>query len=559
MPNSRSFPLTPNLEKLKKEAKKLLKQYRAELPEALELVQSLHPRPESFVGLRDAQLVIARQYGFAGWTELSEAVEQARLRAVDSRERARKLLTWANEPEGRRHAAAGKLLSEYPETSSVDAYTAAACGDLEALAQIVTRDPLCVTHKGGPRDWSPLLYLCNSRLPEPPERDRLACLQLLLEAGADPKDHYIAYETCVQTALTGVVGEGEQGVENNPPLRQARAMAELLLDAGADPNDSQALYNTHFRADTAWLELLLRRGLKQGQRVNWDVNGPTTVDYLLCQAAKQGHEHRVKMLLGADANPDALDSYNQRSAYVNALRHGHKGIATLLVEAGAKSTPEPADELRIALQAHDEARVDELLAAEPRLIADREGLCELAMEANLPAIRLLLKHGVDVNAPNRNERLAIQEAAIRGNRELVLLLIQHGSRLDWRDPHYGGSPVGWASAGGNIELRNEILDRTQDVFDLARYGRLEQLQALLTKSPELVAQKTRHGQTPLHVVGGITPQPEAVIDLLLSFGADLSALNNEGQTPLAAQEEPEDDVVIELLRKRGARVAREEP
>src|SRR5690606_18510538 len=104
----------------------------------------------------------------------------------------------------------------------------------------------------------PLLYLCNCRLPEPPERDHLACLRLLLDAGADPKDHFIDEYKCVQTAITGVVGEGEQGI---PPLRQARAMAELLLDAGAEPNDGQALYNTHFRADTEWLELLLARGL----------------------------------------------------------------------------------------------------------------------------------------------------------------------------------------------------------------------------------------------------------------------------------------------------------
>lgn len=552
MPKTRSLPSNPNLEKLKKQAKTLLRAFRNKEPAALEMVTRLHPQPNSFGGLRDAQLVVSRQYGFDGWADLSEAVELARLETGDGRERAEKFLGWVSHHEPGRRAAAAQLLDRHPEIATFDVYTAAACAEVEALGKFLNEDLGLATRKGGPCDWSPVLYLCNCRLPEPPERDHLACLRLLLDAGADPNDHFIGYEKYVQTALTGVVGEGEQGIERNPPLRQARAMVELLLAAGAKPNDSQALYNTHFRPDTEWLELLIEHGLQQGQRVNWDPNGPTTVDFLLCQAAKQGFERRVQLLLAAGANPDAPDMYNQRPAYVNALRHGHKKIADLLLKAGAKSTPQPADELRIALLAHDEARVDELLAAEPGLIEDREAMCELATESNIAAIELLLKHRVDVNAPNRNGRLAIQEAAIRNNRELVLLLLDHGSRLDWRDPHYGGSPVGWAMAGGNIELRDELLDRTNDVFDLTRYGRLEQLKFLLEESPEAASQRTARGHTPLHQVCGGTPHAAEIIDLLLSKGADLNAKNNDGQTPLTVQEEPDDDAIIELLKARGA-------
>jgi ankyrin repeat protein len=180
-------------------------------------------------------------------------------------------------------------------------------------------------------------------------------------------------------------------------------------------------------------------------------------------------------------------------------------------------------------------------------------MCELATDGNIAAIKLLVKHRVDVNAPNRNGRLAIQEAAIRNNRELVMLLFDHGSRLDWRDPHYGGSAVGWATAGGNIELREELLDRSRDVFDLTRFGRLEQLKRLLEESPETAQKSTRHGNTPLHLVCGRTPHAQQIIDLLLSKGADPNAKNDDGQTPLAVQEEPDDDAIVELLKARGAR------
>ncbi len=468
----------------------------------------------------------------------------------DLEARAEKFLSWASDHEPGRAAAAAGLLSETPEIAGFDVYTAAACADPDALRRFLDEDPGRATRKSGPRGWSPLLYLCHCRLPEPPERDHLFCLRLLLDSGADPKDHFIDEHKCVYTAVTGVAGEGEQGI---PPLRQARAMAELLLDAGAEPNDGQLLYNTHFRADPEWLELLLARGLKQGQSVNWQADGPTTIDYLLNQAATLGHWRRVELLLAAGADPDAPSIYNHRSAYVNALRHGQVEIAALLLKAGAKSSPQPADELRIALQANDEARVAELLAAGPELIEDREVMCELTTQGNLASIKILLKHQVDVNAPNRNGRLAIQEAAIRNNRELVMLLLDHGARLDLRDPHYGGSPVGWATAGGNRELRDELLDRTNDVFDLTRFGRIEQLKRLLDQSPEAACRSTPKGSTPLHMVCGRTPHAAEIIDLLLSKGADLNAKNDDGKTPLAAQDEPDDDVIVELFKARGAR------
>lgn len=66
MPKTRSLPSNPNLEKLKKQAKTLLRDFRKKEPEALKLVASLHTGPDSFDGLRDAQLVVARQHGFDG-------------------------------------------------------------------------------------------------------------------------------------------------------------------------------------------------------------------------------------------------------------------------------------------------------------------------------------------------------------------------------------------------------------------------------------------------------------------------------------------------------------
>jgi hypothetical protein len=69
-----SLPANADITLLKKQAKKLLKQYRSDNADALNTVNTFHPKPESFTGLRDAHLVIARSYGFKGWAELRNGV-----------------------------------------------------------------------------------------------------------------------------------------------------------------------------------------------------------------------------------------------------------------------------------------------------------------------------------------------------------------------------------------------------------------------------------------------------------------------------------------------------
>ena len=71
------LPSRPSLDSLRKQAKALLKQFRANDPEALAAIREHHPKPGEFEVLRDAQLVIARQYGHSAWSELCAAVESA--------------------------------------------------------------------------------------------------------------------------------------------------------------------------------------------------------------------------------------------------------------------------------------------------------------------------------------------------------------------------------------------------------------------------------------------------------------------------------------------------
>ena len=69
------LPRKPSLDHLKKQAKDLLSRHREGDPEAVARVQATLPRavPDS-LRLHDAQACIARDYGFASWTELKRFV-----------------------------------------------------------------------------------------------------------------------------------------------------------------------------------------------------------------------------------------------------------------------------------------------------------------------------------------------------------------------------------------------------------------------------------------------------------------------------------------------------
>lgn len=97
---SRGLPDRPHLDIPRRQARELLDQWRRADPDALERIRGRHPNfaraADSAIAaaaprLSDAQLVIAREYGFAHWTELKQRIEanslahalQAAIRADD--------------------------------------------------------------------------------------------------------------------------------------------------------------------------------------------------------------------------------------------------------------------------------------------------------------------------------------------------------------------------------------------------------------------------------------------------------------------------------------------
>src|SRR5882724_10180747 len=88
----KSLPPRPSLEQLKKQAKDLRKSHASGTDESLVRIRENHPRfgnasqsklqTEKF-SLSDAQLVIAREYGFASWPKLKEHIRSVQLETSD--------------------------------------------------------------------------------------------------------------------------------------------------------------------------------------------------------------------------------------------------------------------------------------------------------------------------------------------------------------------------------------------------------------------------------------------------------------------------------------------
>src|SRR5215831_6225561 len=72
----KSLPARPSLESLRKQAKQLARDVAAGDAAAIARMRQHLPRVEPPLSQRNAQLVIAREYGYAGWQDLTAEVSQ---------------------------------------------------------------------------------------------------------------------------------------------------------------------------------------------------------------------------------------------------------------------------------------------------------------------------------------------------------------------------------------------------------------------------------------------------------------------------------------------------
>jgi ankyrin repeat protein len=587
--SDRQWPHWPNFNQFKRQAKELLKSYRAGEAGAVAEVERHEqtPDPAAFA-LHDAQRVLARSYGFTSWQKLKsyvQTIENYRQslepRSDDDANTFLRLacITYFDGDHPARRERARQLLAEKPHIAKANIYTAAAVGDVAAVAELLTKNA-DVRAKGGPFDWEPLLYAAYSRLDSAAEEhSMLQVARLLIEHGADPNAGFLwdwgGQFPCLCTALTGVLGLGEtdvhrvQGPLYQPPHQYCFEFARLLLEAGADPNDNQGLYNRMQYPDDEHLKLLFEYGLGKDQNGPWfkrffqfwphvDNRSPSDIlSYQLRYAVKANYFDRVKLLVenGADVNRASQYPAGARAPYAEAVYHGNQVIADYLVAKGAKRIPlGTADAFAAACNRADADRARELVASDPSLLDNPGQLLILAAEeGRVDSLRLLAELGFDVNG-EADCSSPLHYAALAGQLNAVELLVELGADVDARDPHYGGTPL---SAANYKDQRDvvEYLLQFAPICDAVRFGGLDRVHTLLRQNPECVNVRDEDGRTPLHYPSKDTQHGEEIIELLIEHGADVNARNNEGRTPVDQILQNGREDLAEVLRRHGGHSA----
>jgi hypothetical protein len=453
------LPDDPSFEHLRHQARALHRAVRAGDADALARVQRSYGTVGPRFPLAYAQLVVAREYGFASWARLKQHVDvidryrwprrsglPAGGSATDEFCRLACLNYTSDDPAHWAQARASV-------PAELDIWAAAAAGDASRVAALLASDPSLARREGGPHLWEPLCYLAYSRVGL---GDPVRTARLLLEAGADPNTGYLwGGLTTPFTLLTGAFGEGEQGPVRQPRHPQSLELAELLLRAGADANDGQALYNRMFGTDDSHLRLLFRYGLGRGSGGPWRarLSLPSPTELLRSQLRwAVTHDQRARVELLVSAGVDFSDGFVEL-----ALLNGNTEIASFLESSGAAAPVlDPVSSFVAAVLTGDEVDA----AVVPEALAARPGLVVWAAANNrFDAVRRLVSLGFSVNALGRGDmpveqpwQTALHQAAGDGNLPMTRLLLSLGADPSIRDARFDATPLDWAEHEGHPEL-----------------------------------------------------------------------------------------------------------
>lgn len=569
----RKLPVNANLDNLKKQAKSLLKTIKENDPAALARVKPYFNDPNA-IGLQDAQLVIARDYGFSSWKKLKTHIDSdVPVTQIATDQLANEFLRYViiiySETESAdpsRWQQAQQLLEAHPEISDENIYTAAAIGDVKRVQQWLDKEPGLINKKGGYHHWEPLMYASYARLPGV---STFAVGKLLIERGADPNAHYMWGGQYKFTALTGVFGQGEAGPENLVEHPEFEKFARLLLSAGANPNDSQAAYNRIFTDDNTCLELLLEFGITSTDKNNWLLHEndklvphpQETLHYQLCHAVRKGVFDRVKLLVdhGVDVNKSADD----RTPYEMALLAEQREIAEYLVANGAQKVElREVDVFRNACLKTNRDLVNNLLKKNPNLIDEvleiAPDLLEKAVESGRPkAVTFMLDLGFDIN--HGTSRTALHQAAWLGNITMIKLLLAAGADSTLRDHFYYSPPLGWALHNKQSAAAKFLEQYEMDIFTAVALGKLDRIAQLLSDHPSLLEIRffdTRPNQKKPCDLDWMTPLAFAVshnqqgsAKLLIEQGANTTVNNGKGLSIFDVARDQADKEMTELLEK----------
>lgn len=441
-PRARAHPATPNLEQQKKRARELLRAARAGDADALDRFRAHHPRlapaaaprRASALSLHDAQLVIAREYGFASWPRLRAHIEETL-----AARRTRVFVRDVSYHDARAHGLLAVLPDGAPavleQVRTWHPDFADAADDAIRSASLALDDArLVYARQHGFTTW-PRFTEYLGRLGAAPEREPFLAV----------------FDACRRGDWVGA----RSLLERHPDLVRARGTngnTLINLACSLTPSAPADLATGPHAGDhrLAPVRQLLAAGA--------DVRAPNDRGWTpLHQAAYRNDPEMAALLLEAGAPHDAEAHGEGGTPLAVALFWGHREVSAVLAERGVA----PGNLRMAAGLGRPDLVVGCFDGAGALTAAARAGRGFYRPHGGFPAWR-----------PSDDPGEVLDEAlvwAAKADRVHVLpLLVARGARID-ADP-YRGTPLLWAAANGRVEAARWLLDHGADVNRRATFG-----------------------------------------------------------------------------------------
>jgi ankyrin repeat protein len=482
-----ALPANPDLDWLKKAAKKRLVTLRAAKPDAR---------------LYEAQLAIARDYGFNSWRTLKTHVETVnprlaeRDRVFDAAragdiEAVRRAFAAGFDPatpdrdgrtihqiaKERRHRAielltldiqGGRIRSGTEAEAVQGIASAAQSGEVEALRQRLDARPDLISALAG-RGFPKATALHLAAL-----RNQHEAARLLIERGADldarefPDNaaplHFAAmYGDLDMVRLLVEAGADVDGRGDDPGVgilgwascfRQVREdVADYLISHGATLNIWTAIALDkvdEVRGMLARNPELLAAQMTRGHHRRTPLH----------HAAARSRLRMVQVLLDLGADPNATDATGATALTTAVQENADPALASALLAAGAKL------DFLTALNLGHHSEAEAMLRDDPARIGsggrDTIALHLAVSKRNLDTIRWLLAHGIDVNARRPIwdcNHTALHMTVENGEMAIARLLLDAGADPNIRDDKFNATALGWARHFGREDFA-ELLRET---------------------------------------------------------------------------------------------------
>jgi ankyrin repeat protein len=416
-------------------------------------------------------------------------------------------------------------------------------------------------------DWA-----ARTALMEAAEKGHGEIVGILLRAGADAKAKDAGARTVlmlaaekgrtdiVQTLLASKVPVNEKDDSSQTTLMHAVEKGQdesvaLLLQVGADVNVTDRAGRTALALITTYpelVEILIQAGAVEGSRLERELlvaaatgnsahlsallktgAQPNVRDRegktALMHVATTGRTNDVRLLLRAGADVHIRDTY-ERTALMWAAENGHSAVGDLLLQAGA----EPKDRLSV-----------ELLQA--------------ATAGNTDRVAALLTAGADVHARDADGKTPLMRATEQGDIPVLSLLLKAGSHLDATNKE-GTDALSWAVQQWRMDLVETLTARSPPqatqvetaLLQAAVRGEARQVASLIQAGARVDANQS--DKTALHWAGQYGHL--AVVQTLLTAGADVNATDAYGTTALMETASAGHTAIVQALLKAGANANR---